>query len=192
MKDELIQEAIIYVEELFSGNSDGHDAKHTMRVYHNAMKIAENERCDLKIVALAALLHDVDDPKLFHTTNNANARAFLSRQEMDGDTAEKTIAAINLVSFSKNKDKKPDFIEAQVVQDADRLDAIGAVGVARTFAFGGRHERDLEDSITHFHEKLLLLKDMMNTDTAKEMAKERHQFMISFLTEWEKETGEYV
>ena len=91
------------------------------------------------------------------------------------------------VSFSKNRGKKPESIEGQIVQDADRLDAIGAIGIARTFAFGGKHGRSPEDSIAHFHEKLLLLKDMMNTDTAKLLAEDRHNFMQDFLQEWDRE-----
>ena len=95
---------------------------------------------------------------------------------------------INSVSFSKNRGKRPASVEGMIVQDADRLDAIGAVGIARTFAFGGRHNRTLASSVSHFHEKLLLLKDMMNTQEAKELADNRHAFMEQFLFELEKET----
>jgi len=91
------------------------------------------------------------------------------------------------VSFSKNRDKCPESIEGKIVQDADRLDAIGAIGIARTFAYGGKHGRTLDSSIAHFHEKLLLLKAMMHTEKAKEMAESRHAFMESFLQEWETE-----
>ena len=101
---------------------------------------------------------------------------------------EEIIAAINSVSFSQNRGKRPETLEGKIVQDADRLDAIGAVGIARTFAFGGEHGRSLDSSILHFHEKLLLLKDEMNTETARQMAEERHAFMLEFLKRYEKET----
>ena len=190
MNDELISAAIARVQTLFAGNSDGHDAEHTMRVYRNAMKIAEGEKCDRQIVALAALLHDADDGKLFHTEDNANARAFLLEHHIDEKTAGQIIIAINSVSFSRNRDRRPETAEGRIVQDADRLDALGAVGIARTFAYGGRHDRDLRDSICHFHEKLLLLKDLMNTETARALAEERHAFLLEFLREWDRETGE--
>ena len=190
MQDELIGAAVDYARALFAGNADGHGFDHTMRVYRNAMEIAREEDCDRQIVALAALLHDADDPKLFSTADNANARAFLNSHGADEEMTERILAAVNAVSFSKNRDRKPDTVEGQIVQDADRLDAIGAIGIARTFAYGGGHGRGLEDSIGHFHEKLLLLTDLMNTLTAKSMAAERHRFMLDFLREWARETGE--
>ena len=190
MNEETIRAAIAYVQALFAGNADGHDAEHTLRVYRNAMKIAEREDCDRGVVALAALLHDVDDHKLFHTENNANARAFLCAQQVDESTAGQIIAAVNAVSFSQNRDRRPATKEGEIVQDADRLDALGAVGAARTFAYGGRHGRDLSDSIRHFHEKLLLLKDGMNTEAGKALAERRHAFLLEFLREWEREMGE--
>lgn len=191
MCERIVEEAAEYVRALFQGNSDGHDFDHTMRVYRTAMEIADSEPdCDRKIVALAALLHDADDSKLFATADNANARAFLAAQNVDEDTAGKICTAINSVSFSKNRDRCPELLEGRIVQDADRLDAIGATGIARTFAYGGKHGRTLDSSIDHFHEKLLLLKAMMHTEKAKEMAESRHAFMESFLQEWEKEQKE--
>lgn len=192
MQEEMmINEAISFIQELFDGNSDGHDSKHTMRVYRNAMIIAETESgCNKLIVALAALLHDADDSKLFSTENNANARRFLESQDVEQSMADEICLAINSVSFSKNQGKRPESLEAMIVQDADRLDAMGAVGIARTFAYGGKHSRSLEDSIKHFSDKLLRLKAMLNTDKAREMAEDRHSFMKDFLDEWEKETGE--
>ena len=191
MCERIVEEAAEYVRELFQGNSDGHDFDHTMRVYRTAMEIADSEPdCDRKIVALAALLHDADDSKLFATADNANTRAFLAAQNVDEDTAGKICTAINSVSFSKNRDRCPELLEGRIVQDADRLDAIGATGIARTFAYGGKHGRTLDSSIDHFHEKLLLLKAMMHTEKAKEMAESRHAFMESFLQEWEKEQKE--
>ncbi len=187
---DIIQDAIEYVTRLFEGNSGGHDAPHTLRVYRNALMIAEKEPpCDMEVVSLAALLHDADDHKLFHTENNANARSFLESRGVESAKAERIISAINSVSFSKNRGRRPGTPEGKIVQDADRLDAIGAVGIARTFAFGGEHGRDLDSSISHFHEKLLLLKDEMNTDAARALAEKRHAFMISFLDEFAEETG---
>ena len=186
--DPIIEQAIRYAEELFRGNSDGHGFEHTMRVYRTAMRIADTEPvCNRQTVALAALLHDTDDPKLFRTENNANARAFLADLHTDYKTTEAVCAVINAVSFSKNRGKVPETLEGKIVQDADRLDAIGAIGVARTFAYGGKHGRPPEESIAHFHEKLLLLREMMNTAKAKEIAEGRHVFMEQFLQEWEKE-----
>ena len=189
MKD-TIDAAKEYIERLFAGNADGHGLDHSMRVYKNAMLLAETEpTADRFIAALSALLHDADDYKLFQTENNANARNFLKSANVDPETTDRICEVINSVSFSKNRGKKPETIEGQIVQDADRLDAIGAIGIARTFAFGGKHNRSLESSIDHFHEKLLLLKDMLNTEKAKELAENRHRFMEQFLKEWEKETG---
>ena len=188
MPEKIVKEATEYIRTLFQGNSDGHDFDHTMRVYRTAMEIADSEPdCDRQIGALAALLHDADDYKLFATADNANARAFLDSQNVDEATAIKICTTINSVSFSKNRDKCPELLEGKIVQDADRLDAIGAIGIARTFAYGGKHGRTLDSSIAHFHEKLLLLKAMMHTEKAKEMAESRHAFMESFLQEWENE-----
>ena len=181
-----IEAAVAYIEKLFQNNAGGHDAAHTLRVYRNALLIARSEPdCDLEIVSLAALLHDADDHKLFHTENNANARSFLKAHGVE--KAEEIIAAVNSVSFSQNRGKRPETLEGKIVQDADRLDAIGAVGIARPFAFGGEHGRSLDSSIRHFHDKLLLLKDEMNTAAARNLAEERHAYMIGFLEEYAKE-----
>ena len=109
---------------------------------------------------------------------------------MPPDKAERIITAINAVSFSRNRGKKPETLEGKTVQDADRLDAIGAVGIARTFAFGGEHGRSLDASIQHFYDKLLLLKDEMNTKSGRELAEDRHSFMVRFLEEYRKEMSE--
>jgi tRNA nucleotidyltransferase/poly(A) polymerase len=138
---------------------------------------------------MAALLHDVDDPKLFKTKNNANARTFLATIGITGALADQICETINAVSFSQNKGKRPETIEAMIVQDADRLDAMGAIGIARTFAYGGEHGRPLADSIKHFYDKLLLLKDLMNTETGKKIAEKRHKYLLGFLKELEDETG---
>ncbi len=186
----LIDAAIDYVHLLFQNNAGGHDAAHTLRVYRIAMLIAEQEPgCDPETVALSALLHDADDHKLFQTENNANARSFLTRHHVESDKIESICRAINAVSFSQNRGKRPDSLEGRIVQDADRLDAIGAIGIARTFAFGGEHGRPLESSIQHFQDKLLLLKDGMNTETARKIAESRHRFMEDFLRELDAETN---
>lgn len=191
MKDQdLTGAAKDYAGALFGRTPGSHGLDHTLRVYENAMKIAEGEpSCDRSLLALEALLHDVDDHKLFSTEDNANARAFLEQQGVPGEKIERICRDIASVSFSKNRGRKPETPEGRIVQDADRLDAMGAVGIARTFAYGGEKGRSLKDSVSHFHEKLLLLKDMMNTETGKALAEERHAFMLSFLEELEKETG---
>lgn len=190
-QDQIVQNAVSYIRMLFDGNSDGHDLDHSLRVYRTAMQIADTEpACSRAVVALAALLHDADDAKLFSTEHFAHARSFLAAEGIDPETAEEVCLAISSVSFSKNRGKRPETLEAMIVQDADRLDALGAVGIARTFAFGGRHNRSLNSSVQHFYDKLLLLKDMMNTRKAKEMAEARHAFLEFFLREWKTETGE--
>jgi uncharacterized protein len=211
MGNNLISSAIEYVRELFAGNSDGHGFDHAMRVYRNAVTIADGEECDATVVALAALLHDADDPKIFVTRDNANARTFLDDAGVGPETAERVIRAINSVSFSKNRGKTPETAEGRIVQDADRLDAIGAIGAARAFTFGGSRGRAMYDpdippktdmnaeeyrksdstSLNHFYEKLFKLKDMMNTPSAKALAEGRdrflHEFADEFLSEWSGE-----
>ncbi|MBQ9304991.1 HD domain-containing protein [Butyrivibrio sp.] len=189
-KDTIIKDAIGYVKKLFAGNSDGHGADHTMRVYHNAQMIMEAfPEADSFVISLAALLHDADDYKLFNTENNMNARSFMDSKALSSEIEEQVCSVINSVSFSKNKGRRPETLEGKIVQDADRLDALGAIGIARTFAYGGKAGRPLEDSIKHFYDKLLLLKDEMNTEVAREIAQKRHELLISFLEEYYEETG---
>lgn len=186
--DKIIENAIEYIKKLFENNYDGHDSEHTIRVYKNALLISKDyPECDIETVSLAALLHDVDDYKIFNTRDNQNAREFLKKQNIDSDKIEKICEVINCVSFSKNKNESPKTLEGKIVQDADRLDAMGAIGIARTFAFGGKNGRELNSSVNHFYEKLLLLKDKMNTKTGKEIAKERHNFLKLYLDELNKE-----
>ena len=188
MIEERIHATKQYVKTLFADRADGHDVEHTLRIYTNAMRIAQAEGpCNLEIVSLSALLHDVDDDKLFQTENNTNARTFLEEICIPQNQIDLICQVINAVSFSNNRDKQPETLEGKIVQDADRLDAIGAVGIARTFSYGGHKGRPLTDTVQHFHDKLLLLKDEMNTETAKQMAESRHQFLINFLKELEKE-----
>ena len=188
MNEQLINNTISYIKALFAGNADGHDAEHSLRVYKNALAIASGyPECDLSLISLASLLHDVDDHKLFHTENNNNARTFLKDNGISKDRSEEIVTIINSVSFSKNKGKTPETIEAKIVQDADRLDAMGAIGVARTFAYGGKKGRSLEDSVQHFYDKLLLLRDTLNTDEARALANKRHAFMEQFLEELREE-----
>ncbi len=191
MNDATIPATIAYIQDLFRGNSGGHDTAHSLRVYRNALRIAEGEPgCDTEIVALAALLHDADDHKLFHTENNANARSFLTARKVAPKKIERICEAINAVSFSQNRGKRPETFEGKIVQDADRLDALGAIGIARTFAYGGEHGRSLDESVAHFHEKLLLLKNELNTEAARKLAEPRHAFLERFLEEYEKESNQ--
>ena len=188
--EKLIKDAIEYVSKLLENNAGGHDAAHSLRVYNNALAIAENEPgCNLTVVSLAAVLHDADDHKLFNHENNENTREFLKENGVSDELTEEICRVINSVSFSKNRGKKPETIEGMIVQDADRLDAMGAIGIARTFAYGGEHGRSIEESVQHFHDKLLLLKDEMNTETAKKLAESRHSFLLEYLSHYGEETA---
>ena len=191
MNNDLIEKAKEYARSLLANNYGGHDYNHTLRVYNNAVAIAKKEQgADLLIVSIAALLHDVDDYKLFNTENYQNARTFLESNDVPEEQLYRIIEAIDSVSFSKNKDRRPSTLEGMIVQDADRLDAIGAIGIARTFAFGGEHSRPMEATVKHFDEKLFLLKDLMNTETARSIAKDRHEFMENFIKELNQEINE--
>ena len=189
MSTDLIADAEAYVSELFARNAGGHDLGHALRVRRNALRLAAEEPdCDKLVVELAALLHDADDPKLFSTEGNANARAFLTREGLPPETVEAVCAAVNSVSFRLNRGRRPETPEGRLMQDADRLDAMGAVGVARTFAYGGEHARPMEESVRHFYDKLLLLYDELNTESAKRLAAPRHAFLEAFLKEYAEET----
>lgn len=185
---EIINSALQFIETLFANDCSGHDAEHSKRVYQNALILADTEpECNRFVIALAALLHDADDYKLFKTENNYNARSFLKNHQLSEIQIEQICKIINGVSFSKNRGIRPDTIEGKIVQDADRLDALGAIGIARTFAFGGERGRTINDSIQHFYDKLLHLKNEMNTDEGKRIAETRHHFMKDFLREFEQE-----
>ena len=186
--DELISEAIEYIKELQGKDSGGHDAAHSIRVYKNALVILDKEpACDRTAVLLAAILHDADDHKLCNNVNNENTRGFLARKGVSDDLTEEIVRTVNSVSFSKNRGKRPETLEGRIVQDADRLDAMGAIGIARTFAYGGEHGRSIEESVQHFYDKLLLLKDELNTETAKEIASKRHVFLEAYIAELKEE-----
>lgn len=209
----LIADTILFVKEQLKNAEGGHDWFHIERVYKNAQVIAAAEDCDLEVVTLAALLHDIADSK-FHngdeTIGPKVARAFLEANQVVPATVDHVIAIIENISFKGgNFDQQFHSKELAIVQDADRLDAIGAIGIARTFNYGGFKNRALYDpeikpnlsqtkeeykkneapTINHFYEKLLLLSDKMNTETGKKMAKKRHDFMVHFLAqfyaEWE-------
>ena len=203
---DIIEKALSYVKAFFENEFSGHDYFHTLRVFRLATHIAMAEKADLKIVQLAALLHDVDDRKLSPETceRKENARRFLAENQVDDITAEKIITIIGEISFAGKDSVVPSTLEGKCAQDADRLDAIGAIGIGRAFAFGGNHNRlmhhpDIGPSmdmtkeeyykhesttINHFHEKLFLLKDLMNTPTAKKLATARHAFMEAFVAEF--------
>jgi uncharacterized protein len=189
----MIDRAMDYARKIFEGDASGHDFDHTMRVFHMATTIAREENADLETVQLAALLHDVDDRKLSPQTceNKDNAVSFLRENGVNQEKIKEIIRIISQISFSAGNGA-PSTLEGMCVQDADRLDAIGAIGIGRAFAFGGSRGRRIHDpegkdtttTIQHFYDKLLLLKDRMNTATGKNLANMRHQFMESFLQQF--------
>ena len=191
---ELMEKAFAFVKEFFEQDFSGHDYFHTLRVWKLATHIAEKEQADLKIVQLAALLHDVDDRKLSpHTcAEKTNARRFLAENQVDGDTVDRICRIIGEVSYAGKESVIPESLEGKCVQDADRLDAIGAIGIARAFAYGGSRGRAIHDpekidnttTLQHFYDKLLRLKDRMNTPTGRELARERDAFMELYLKEF--------
>jgi uncharacterized protein len=204
----LIDQTISFVKTQLSGAEGGHDWFHIERVWKNALLIADGESCDLLVVELGALLHDIADSK-FHngdeTVGPKVAREFLESHNVDEKTIVHVVNIIDNISYKGgNFERKFNSKELAIVQDADRLDAIGAIGIARCFNYGGFRNRALYDpeippvlnmskddykksesqTIKHFYEKLLLLKDLMNTETAKKIATQRHEFMESFLTQF--------
>lgn len=209
----ILQNTIDFVKKTLQDAEGGHDWFHIQRVYRNATKIAETEDADPFIIALGALLHDIADSK-FHEGDESvgprMARTFLEEQGLEEEVVEHVVKIIENISFKGgNVARSFSSLELDIVQDADRLDAIGAIGIARTFNYGGFKGRPLYDpqippnlnlskeeykastapTINHFYEKLLLLKDRMNTETGRKMAAARHDFMQQFLeqfyNEWE-------
>ena len=205
-----------FVKETLKNSEGGHDWFHTLRVFNNAQHIAKGESVDTDVVALGALLHDIADSK-FHdgdeTIGPKVAREFLFKHNVDSQVIEHVVDIINNISFKSSIDSPQKFtsLELDVIQDADRLDAIGAIGIARCFNYGGFKNRKLFDpsiqpnlnmskeeyknstspTINHFYEKLLLLKNKMNTKTGKQIAVQRHHYMEQFLeqfyAEWDGE-----
>ena len=211
----LLDNTILFVKQKLENAEAGHDWFHIERVYKNALLIAQDEVCDIQIVKLGALLHDIADSKFNNgdeTVGPKVAREFLESQNASDETITHVVNIIENISFKGgNFEKKFNSKELEIVQDADRLDALGAIGIARTFNYGGFKNRQLynpniapkinmskeeyKDStaptLNHFYEKLLLLKDKMNTQAGKRIAQERHKFMENFLSqfyaEWEGE-----
>ena len=211
----LIDSTILFVKQQLENAEGGHDWFHIERVYKNALLIADGEECDLTVVKLGALLHDIADSK-FHDGDESvgpkTARTFLESQNAPEDIIKHVIAIIENISFKGgNFEKEFHSKELEIVQDADRLDALGAIGIARAFNYGGFKNRTIFNpnvqpnlnmnkeeyknsngtTLNHFYEKLLLLKDKMNTETGKKIALERHNYMQNFLSqfyaEWDGE-----
>lgn len=209
-KSLMVQKTKDFVKNKLYGEGSGHDWFHIERVYNMAKFIAEKEDADYFIVEMTALLHDIDDWKFSEgcNTDTTVTENFLNSINMDRSDIEKIISIIKTMSFKGGVvDSTQNSIEGKIVQDADRLDAIGAIGIARTFAYGGSKHRPIYDpsikpvdfisldqvknkenhTINHFYEKLLKLKDLMNTESAKKIAEERHRFMEVFLEEFYSE-----
>ena len=210
MANELIERARIYVQKRFEKEYSGHDYFHTLRVFNMATRIAEREGANVETVQLAALLHDVDDRKISPDTyeSQANAREFLKSNGVDQDKTELICCIIREISFGSGA-CTPSTLEGMCVQDADRLDAIGAIGIGRAFAYGGSRNRHMHHpdvktninmtkeeyrasestTINHFYEKLFKLTALMNTKTAIQIAKAREtymkEFVSEFLAEWD-------
>ena len=211
-KEQILQHTISFVKETLQHAEGGHDWFHIERVYNNAKLIAKDETVDAFIVSLGALLHDIADSK-FHdgdeTVGPRVARSFLEKHKVPQDVILHVENIINHISYKSSLSGEQTFSspELDVIQDADRLDAIGAIGIARCFNYGGFKNRALYDpniapnlhmskaayksssapTINHFYEKLLLLKDKMNTQTGKRIAQERHLYMEDFLAQFYKE-----
>ncbi len=205
---EIIEATKTFVQQQLENAEGGHDWFHILRVYNNAKLISKNENVDPFIVALGALLHDIADSK-FHSGNEAIgpeiARKFLFEHDVDSSVIEHVIRILENISFKGgNEAQKFRSPELDVIQDADRLDAIGAIGIARCFNYGGYKNRTIFDpdilpnmnmtkeeykasnspTINHFYEKLLLLKDKMNTKTGRHIATARHGFMEQYLEQF--------
>ncbi|GIK41030.1 MAG: phosphohydrolase [Chloroflexota bacterium] len=201
-----------YVYKLLSGESSGHDWWHTYRVWKNTIYIGKKEKVDLFVAQLAALLHDIADWKFYggdHTVGPRLASEWLAKLNVEEKVIEHVCSIILNMNFKGTFVEENSILtlEGMVVQDADRLDAIGAIGIGRTFAYGGHKGREMYNpnikprqyasfeeyknntspTINHFHEKLLLLKDLMNTETARQIAVQRHTFMLEFLAQFFEE-----
>jgi len=207
-KEQIINQTAEHIKAKLSGEGSGHDWWHIYRVWKNAVHISQHETVNLFVVELAALLHDIADWKFHNGDENIGpkmAREWLESLSVKEKTITHVCEIIKHISFKgANVENKINTIEGLVVQDADRLDAIGTIGIARTFAYGGSKGREMynpdikpathnsfeeyknnqSNTINHFYEKLLLLKDKMNTETAKNIAQKRHIIMENFLKEF--------
>lgn len=205
-----IQKCKDLVKEIYEQFDASHDWQHIERVWKNAMEILQDEpEADKYTVQLAVLLHDVSDPKYSGNEGKKKEEEVLNTLELSDSQKVQIKSIIQSVSFNGGNEQEARTIEEKIVRDADRLDAIGAIGIARTFAYGGAKGRKLYDleeeartsmteeeyrsketaSVTHFYEKLLLLKDLMTTRKGKQLAEERHSFMVSFLQQLMKEVN---
>lgn len=201
-----IERCQLLVEGIYNQFDASHDFQHIQRVQMNAQAImADEPTANKEVIELAVLLHDVSDPK--YTVDKSNEDTILNELSLTDADKQHIKEVIASVSFSGGNEKPTTTIEAKIVQDADRLDALGAVGIARTFAFGGAKGRSLYDdaeearvnmseedyrskstaSVTHFYEKLFLLKDLMKTAKGKALAEGRHQFMVEFIDQLKSE-----
>lgn len=199
MKENKFQQIQAYIYNLLHEEHTGHDYYHIERVVQNAKLIcAQESEADAYLVELAAWVHDIGDYKLNNGIDQSaeQIQALLEQFDIAPAVIEKIITIVSEVSFSKSK--TPTSLEAQIVQDADRLDAIGAVGIARCFAYGGssgnilfnpNNQEKNASSVQHFYDKLFKLKDLMHTPTAKNIAEERHQFMELYINQFYKEVG---
>ena len=200
-----MEEIIKFVERELSADNSGHGVQHAMRVYNNALKINAKEHGDHKIIATAALIHATVDKKLFGDMESRlqYVREFLTTQGYTNEEIDEVIYIISNISWNNGKNNALDSLNAMIVRDADRLDAIGAMGIIRTIEYGNSKGRDFYEqdniaekdgrftfnkittsTLSHFYEKLLLLKDNLHTETAKAMAGKRHDFLLKFLDEF--------
>jgi len=208
-QQKIIEATTTFVKNILQHDSSGHDWWHIERVRKAALQIGEEENANLFVVEMAALLHDVADEKLNKSEEEGHmkVRNWLSSIQITESEQEEIIEIISTMSFKGGSRPPMKTIEGKVVQDADRLDAIGAIGIARTFAYAGAHgdliydpalpfresmtkeeyRNDKSTAVNHFYEKLLKLKDTLNTNAAKKAAKERHDFMTAFLDQFYKE-----
>lgn len=195
-KENILIKAQEYIKEIFLKEGTGHDYYHIERVVINARKILQTEHADSFLVELAAWLHDLGDHKLYDGVDKSEELigTFLKSLAVEQSIIDRIIEIVSQVSFSKGN--RSSSIEAEIVQDADRLDAIGAIGIARCFAYGGSKNRILyspdekvkeNSSIQHFYDKLFKLKDLMNTESAKLIAAKRHSFMKEYIAEFYRE-----
>lgn len=178
-----------FAQDAMADNDTAHDARHLCRVVNIAMQLAERTGADSFRTRMLALLHETNDDKLSSNLGLSAVEAFLKQLSLPQPEIDFLLMGIPYISYRKHPKLSPDIpLEIRIVQDADRIDAMGAVGIARTFAYGGAKGRTLEDSLEHFDEKLLKLYDLLSTPEAKELAKPRYAFLKSFYQQFQKET----